>query len=253
MATFRGLLEVEGDPDSSLVADVAVDESMISIRAGSTDIGSWNLNDIEIEESGGSFRIIADNEVLILRLSDAKRFAGTVGTSLPKELQKDDLFDVPRQQAHVEPPGPDEAPGDETIAEPVPTAIPGPDETPLVSRFSWSLAGAAVVLFFGAALDWGPWRLMKSSQFSLARALTVLAGVAALAAAYLGLAGEKRRDVAVVAMMSGLIAVLMIVLYSREAGIGYGFIITILGSVAVISLAVLALSHLGAAPPDPDE
>ena len=44
MATFRGMLEVEGDPDSSLVADVVVADGRISLRAGNAEIGAWDLN-----------------------------------------------------------------------------------------------------------------------------------------------------------------------------------------------------------------
>lgn len=81
----------------------------------------------------------------------------------------------------------------------------------------------------------------------------MLAGFASLAAAYLSLALEKRRDVALVAMLGGLIAVIVILMYARRAGIGWGFIVTILGTVALISISVLALSHLGTPPPGPDE
>ena len=127
---------------------------------------------------------------------------------------------------------------------------PGPDETPLDGRLSWALLGAAGILFLGAILDWGPVRL-TDSNFPIGRVLVVLAGFTAFAAAYLGLALEKRRDVALVGILSGVIAVMVIVMFARRAGIGYGFIVTNLGAVAVISISVAALSHLGA--PRPDE
>ncbi len=133
------------------------------------------------------------------------------------------------------------------------TVIPGPDESPLARRFSWSLVGAAAILFLGALLDWGPWRL-TDADFPIARVLIVIAGFAAFAAAYLGLALEKRRDVALVALLSGLISILVLITYARRAAIGYGFIVTIFGSLAVLTIAVLALTQLGAgeAPPDKD-
>ena len=65
----------------------------------------------------------------------------------------------------------------------------------------------------------GAFRL-TNNNFPFARLLVVLAGFASLAAAYLGLTLEKRRDVALVAMLGGLIAVIVILMYARRAGIG---------------------------------
>jgi hypothetical protein len=257
MASFRGLLTVEGDPESELIADIDVSQGHIRLVAGGSEIANWDLNDISIEESGGVFRIVADGEALLLQLSDAKRFAGTVGVAYtsPDEALIPRVVPVPEQRA------PEDAPSilDEPLemaATPSPTAPSrprpmktGPDETPLARHLSWALVGVAVIFFVGAIFDWGSYRL-TDSNFPIARVLIVIAGFAALAAAYLGLALEKRRDVALVATISGLISALTLVLYSRRAGIGYGYIVTILGTAAVISVTVLALSHLGAPPPD---
>ncbi len=109
-----------------------------------------------------------------------------------------------------------------------------------------------MVLFAGALLDWGPVRL-TNSNFPIGRVLIVLAGFGTFAAAYLGLALEKRRDVALLALISAVIAVLVIIMFSRRAAIGWGFIVTILGSAAVIAVSVLALSQLGAPPEEPPE
>lgn len=261
MATFRGILEVEGDPDSSLVADIEVTAGRISLKAGGTEIGDWDLNDIAIEPGAGGFRLVAEDEALFLTLNDAKRFAGHVGVDVAPSLE-DEITPgtaatpttraqggLPRENdLHVEP-TPDVAP----VPEKSPTGVPRPDESPLARRFSWSLVGAAAILFLGALLDWGPWQL-TDANFPIARALIVIAGFAAFAAAYLGLALEKRRDVALVALLSGLISILVLITYARRAAIGYGFIVTILGTLAVLTIAVLALTHLGAgeAPADKD-
>ncbi len=256
MATFRGDLEVEGEPESSIVADVDVSEGRITLRGGGAEIGDWLLNDITIEEADGAFRIVAEDEALLLRVRDPKRFAGIVGVGLSPNFDNVGAPIVKPGAARRTPATPrntDDSPGASSgVEDPEPPPRPdrpGPDETPLARHLSWALVGAAVVLWVGATLDWGPVRL-TNSNFPIERVLVVLAGFAAFAAAYLGLALEKRRDVALVAMLSGVIAVLVIVAFSRRAGIGYGFIVTILGTVAVISIAVVALSHLGAPPPD---
>lgn len=261
MATFRGILEVEGDPDSSLVADVEVVGRHLTMKAGGTEIGDWDLDDITIEPGADGFRILAEEEALVLSLTDAKRFAGAVGVDFAPSLEQQS---TPRRTAtpttraqgglpregdpHVDP-----VPGAVAVPEESPAAVPGPDASPLDRRFSWALVGAAALLFVGALLDWGPWRL-TDANFPIARVLIVIAGFAAFAAAYLGLALEKRRDVALVAMLSGLISILVLFTYARRAAIGYGFIVTILGTLAVLTIAVLALTHLaaGEAPTDQD-
>ena len=155
MATFRGTLEVEGDPASSLVTDVDVSEGRISMKAGGSEIGSWDLNDISIEESEGAFRIIAEDESLLLRLRDAKRFAGTVGVSMSPAVSGDlptSIVPTPTKRA------PDDMPlvVDEPISQPLPDSVPahvpqasreGPDETPLARHLSWSLVGVGALLF----------------------------------------------------------------------------------------------------------
>lgn len=260
MATFRGILEIEGEPDSGVIADVDVSKGMMTIRAAGGEIGHWDLNDLAITEHAGAFRIAAEEDVVLLRLNDPKRFAGTVGVTLHSEFG--DPF-APR----VTPNPVKRAPPDtrkitdepiETFAAPRATSPPvpwfaaegkrgGPDQTPLARPLSWAMAGAGAVLFLGALLDWGPVRL-TNANFPIGRLLVLLAGFGAFAAAYLGLALEKRRDVALVALVSAVIAVMVIVMFARRAAIGWGFIVTILGAVAVVSISVLALSQLGAPP-----
>ena len=194
---------------------------------------------------------------MLLRLNDPKRFARTVGIGLSPDFSDDGppiVAPIPARGMPAAPLSAADRPSESgaglEMEEPQPATTPrGPDETPLARHLSWALVGAAAVLFVGASLDWGPVRL-TNSNFPIGRVLVVLAAFAAIAAAYLGLALEKRRDVALVAILSGLISVLVIVMFARRAAIGYGFIVTILGAMAVISIAVLALSHLGAPPPD---
>lgn len=263
MASFRGILQVEGDLDSDLIADVDISHGEMTIRAGGTAIGRWELNDITVEESKGGFRIVAEDEALFFQVGDAKRFANSVGIGLSPSFAADHAAPVvtptPTKRAPSEGPSVLDEPIEAPPAPPVPPPpepktrvdeTAGPDETPLARHLSWSLVGAAVLLFVGALLDWGSVRL-TNANFPIARLLVVVAAFAAGAAAYLGLALEKRRDVALVALLGGLIAVLVVIAYARRADIGYGFIVTILGVVAVVSTAILALSHLGA-PKEPD-
>jgi hypothetical protein len=113
------------------------------------------------------------------------------------------------------------------------------------------LAGASLLLFLGALLPWGVWRL-TDGQFPIERLLAALAGLATIAATYLSLAEEKRRNVALLAMLSALITLVVVVLYTAEAGIGAGYLITIVAGTATATLSVLALTRVGAPPKDDD-
>ncbi len=293
MATFRGLLEVEGDPMSNVVADVAVSGSELRLSSAGSEIGTWALNDVTIEESEGAFRIVAEGESLILRLNDAKRFASAVGLWLsptfeddltpvvipkpptlspspipavepPESAEPSDVAEPPDTAESSDSPEPPDTAGSSDSPEPAATAEPAPEPAdlgfaeedassieeagdggePLTRQLSWALAGAAALLFLGAVLDWGSFRL-TNTNFPIARVLIVVAAFAGVAASYLGFAQEKRRDVTVVAALSGLISVLVLLLYARRAGIGYGFIVTILGTVAMITIIALVLSDFG--------
>ena len=257
MSTFRGLLEVAGDPESSVVADVDVAQGRIKMSAGGTDLGDWSLNDIRIEPGEDFFRIEADNEVLLLRVRDAKRFASTVGVGVPESEPGNLEALASKRPAPATPPPLTLEPTVEERAEDSEanadkSAQPaGPDEAPLDRRLTFALAAATVLLFVGALLSWGPWRLVQG-RVPVARVVTGVAGLAALASTYLGFAGEKRRDVAVVAMLSALIAWVIVIMYAAKAGIGIGYLLTIVATVGVTGVSVIALTRFGAAPPEDD-
>ena len=257
MATFRGLLEVEGEADSTVISDIEVAEGRITFQAGGSELGDWNLNDIKIELGEDSFRIEADDEVPILRVRDAKRFAATVGSDLPNSESDDLHLLTPVPTAPPVAPqndlsallADDSDADDRAVADKRSTK--GPTETHLARPLAWGLAGGAALLFIGAFFSWGPWRLAGRS-FPMERFLVGVAGLAAVASTYLALAQEKRRDVALVAMLSAFIAAVTAVLYAAEAGIGAGYLITIVAGVAVATISVLSLTRFGAPSEDGD-
>lgn len=260
MATFRGLLEVEGEPDSAVVSNVEVVGGELILQAGGSVIGRWVINDISIEPGKDFFKIEADHEVLLLRVRDPKRFASVVGVGLPEQevARLDDLAPTVTAAAPSQPPVADsfDQPGTDAGAPAAVEEVPkrlGMDESTLIRPLALAIGGAALLLFVGALLSWGPWRV-AGGRFPVERLLGALAGFAALASAYLALAGEKRRDAGIVAALSSLIAIIVIILYTAEAGIGFGFLLTIVATVAITTLTVLALSPLGAAPePESDD
>ena len=196
MATFRGLLEVEGEADSTVISDVEVAEGRITFQAGGSELGNWNLNDIKIEPGEDSFRIEADDEVLILRVRDAKRFAATVGSDLPNSESDDLHLLTPVPTAKPVAPqndlsallADDSDAGNRGLSDKRLTK--GPNETHLARPLAWGLAGGAALLFIGAFFSWGPSRLAGRS-FPMERYLVGVAGLAAVASTYLALAQEK--------------------------------------------------------------
>ena len=257
MATFRGVLEVDGQPDSAVVSNIEVVGGVLTLHAGGAELGRWNLNDISIEPGKDFFRVVADDEVLLLRVRDAKRFASTVGSGIP-EMESGTMDDLvpaitptPQVRAidrsEATPGIPAGAPEADAVAK-----RPGPDESTLLRPLTLGIGGAAIALFVGAFLSWGRWHI-GGGQFPIGRLISAVAGLAAGASAYIALAGEKRRDVGLLAGLSALIAIVVIILYAAEAGIGIGFIITIVATVAITALSVLALSPIGGAPVVPED
>ena len=261
VATFRGIIEVEGEPDSAVITDIEVVKGVIELRAGGQSLGSWNLNDITIVPADDYYRIEAEDGALRLRIRDAKRFSATVGVGLP-DREATALDDLTPAVTPAPPPGPTEtlrqaaAAAEEARSDQEPEEEaekpPGPDESSLARPYALALGAAAAALVVGAVLDWGPWRLV-GGRFPVARLILGLSGVAVGAAAYLALAGEKRRDVGLVASLGVVIAITIMLIYTLDSPMGLGFVLAVLATAGAVTMSVLTFLPQSAAPKRDDE
>ena len=117
-----------------------------------------------------------------------------------------------------------------------------------------ALGAAGLVLLIGSVLTWGAARL-TSGGFDLGRVLAGIGAIFAITGAYLAMFNEQRRVGAWGAIGGGVVALVILERSAREARIGYGFMLAIVGTVAVLTLAVISLLGWAAAPPQrrPDE
>jgi hypothetical protein len=74
MTSFSASLRAIGDV-TSVPATVEVDEGQLSIAAGSTEIGSWALSDIELEPMATGYRMAAEGEQIIIELKELDAFS----------------------------------------------------------------------------------------------------------------------------------------------------------------------------------
>lgn len=103
MGTFTASLRATGDV-RSLPATVELSEGRLSIMAGSSEIGSWLITDVNLEEMPTGYRLAAEGEQILIELKDLDGFA----TELARQGKKRSPFarrkaDLPRQPEGSEP------------------------------------------------------------------------------------------------------------------------------------------------------
>lgn len=145
MGTFTASLRSIGDV-KSLPATVELNEGRIYIAAGSTEIGSWQLTDVHLEEIPTGYRMAAEGEQILIELRDTTAFA----TELAKQTKKKGPFgrrksDLSERSAEAPPtPAPQVKTGTDT--EDRVKAVSLPPRDPKEARPSgWTDKGLALV------------------------------------------------------------------------------------------------------------
>jgi hypothetical protein len=83
MGSFTASLRSIGDV-RALPATVELSDGRLSIVAGSTEIGSWSLDDIRLEETPTGYRMAAEGDQILIELRDVESLA----TELAKRNKK---------------------------------------------------------------------------------------------------------------------------------------------------------------------
>ncbi|HEX6300687.1 MAG TPA: hypothetical protein VF148_09515 [Acidimicrobiia bacterium] len=87
MGSFTASLRSIGDV-RALPATVELSDGRLSIIAGSTEIGSWPLDEIRLEEIPTGYRLAAEGDQILIELKDVESFA----SELAKRNKKRRLF-----------------------------------------------------------------------------------------------------------------------------------------------------------------
>ncbi|HUG32336.1 MAG TPA: hypothetical protein VMM14_05530 [Acidimicrobiia bacterium] len=77
MGTFSASLRAIGDV-KALPATVEILEGNLKIAAGSTEIGSWPLDEIQLEEIPTGYRMLAEGDQILLELKDVAAFSAAL-------------------------------------------------------------------------------------------------------------------------------------------------------------------------------
>ncbi len=252
MHDFYGTVRLLDEPDAALDAKVTLDLNRVSIRAGDAEIGSWPHADVQVKKVKEELYLVADDETLVLALENGDFFLDLLGvndTPPPKKRRY-------KKKTKAK-----------TAAAAVPVALPPTDEfsdlrtkavaayledSKLHNLLAIGMAAAAVLILVGAALNWGPFRLMDPGSFPLGRLLAGFGALGGLFGLYLAYFDSNRITGSAVAIAAGAVTFVVMYFYARAAHLGLGFMLALLGAMGLVVIGVLGMSSNGGAVPPED-
>lgn len=86
MGTFSASLRAIGDV-KSLPAVVELSDGQLRIAAGDTEIGTWSLDEIHLEEIPTGYRMAAEGEQILIELKDPVAFAAELSNGSRKRAR----------------------------------------------------------------------------------------------------------------------------------------------------------------------
>ncbi len=233
MHDFYGTVFLLDDPDSVLDAKVTVDLNRVTIQADNAEIGSWRHADIDVKKVKGQVHLIADGETLVLSVEGQEFFLDLLGVNDAEPLRS-------RRRRREQSEFTSERSGRFSLANMKEIAREQTAER-LDRRLTITMAVAAVMILGGAALTWGPFRLLEPGSFPIGRVLAAFGGLGGLLALYLGYFDRNRAMGAAAALSAGFVTFCVVYLYARSARLGIGFILVLLGSQALMTAGALGL------------
>jgi hypothetical protein len=231
---FYGTASLLDEPDSGFDAKVTVDLNRVIIQTDDTEIGAWRHSDLDVKKVEGQVHLKADDDILILELEGQEFFldllagAATETRSSRRQRRKKDP-EKGRQKSTPLSLADTEQIAREAVADQIDR------------RLAIAMGVAALVVLLGAALTWGPFRLLDPGSFPISRLLAGAGGLAGLLGLYLSYFDRNRAMGSIAAVTAGIVTFCIVFLYARAARLGIGFILVLLGSQALIAVGVLGM------------
>ena len=252
MHDFHGTVHLASEPDAALEAKVTVDLNRVLIRSGDHEIGSWPHHDVSISKVDDVVHMVADGETLVLELDKADFLLDLLGVDEAKSSSRGRRRRRKKPELMPEPPPPAPEGTRSSYVEPEPgTAAFGDlrskaaasyrDDSKLGSALAIGLLVASLLLLLGAALAWGPTRLLDG-DFPIGRLLAGMGGLAGLVGLYLAFFDQRRVTGSAVAIAAGAVTFAVVFLYAREANLGLGFMLALLGALALIGVGAFGMA-----------
>ncbi len=264
MHSFTGQVHLKDEPDAVLAAKVTVDLNRVIVRAADSEIGSWPHAAIRLQKVDDYVHMTADGETLVLSLDNAGFFLDLMGVNDDPPYAKTGRRSR-RKKAALMPEPPPPAPegsrskyvADDATAASFSdmrskAAASYRDDAKLDSRLALVLGGAAALILIGAALNWGSARLFDPGSFPIARTLAGFAGVAGLIGLYFAYFDRERLIGSALAVSAGGVLLGILYFYMRAAQLKLGFVLTLVGAIALVLVGVSGMSARGE-PSPPDE
>ncbi len=243
MHDFYGTVHLRNEPDTVLDAKVSVDLNRVLIQVDGSEIGSWPHSDVNVRKDGREVLFRADGETLVFELEGQEFFLDLLGvTETPPKKGRRRRSKAPDWSG-------DELPQPNLIDKKALALEARADQ--IDKRIAAVMAAAAVLVLLGAALTWGPFRLLDPGSFPIGRLIAGIGGFGGLLGLYLAYFDRSRSLGSAAAIAAGVITLGVIFFYSREARLGLGFLMTLIGAQALITAGVLGMRH--SEPPDDED
>ena len=233
MHDFFGTVFLIDDPDSVLDAKVTVDLNRVLIKSDDAEIGSWRHSDVEIKSVGGQVHLVADGETLVLQLEGQDFFLDLLGVNEPAQKKS-------RRRRRKQPDYEAERRTPFSLVDMKAKALSDRADR-IDKRLAIAIGIASAVVLAGAAFSWGPFRLMDAGSFPIGRLLAGFGGLGGLVGLYLGYFDRSRISGSAATISAGIVTFCVAYLYTRSARLGFGFVLTLLGSQALIAAGIIGL------------
>lgn len=235
MQRFTGTAYLLNDPDSVFTAEVDLDLSNIAIKADGTEIGRWKQSEVAVAKSNGLVHLTADGETLVLDLESRDFFLDMVADEEPQPVGARRRR-TPRYK--------DENKRQFSLAD-LKTQLLEESADQIDRRLAILMGAAAAAILLGAALTWGPFRILDPGSFPISRLLGAFGGLGGLLGVYLAYVDRSRVTGSAAAIAAGVVTFCIVYIYARAAGLGIGFVLALLGSQGLIVAGVTGMMRTG--------
>ncbi|MCP4964103.1 MAG: hypothetical protein GY926_02595 [bacterium] len=241
MHDFYGTVRLLDEPDAALDAKVTLDLNRVSIRAADAEIGSWPHADVLVKKEKDGLHLFADGETLLLSLENSDFFLDLLGV-------KEDPKPSRKRRANKAKPAPvvtDASPPDGYGDLRTKAAAIYLEDSKLNRWLAIGMAVAATFILIGAALNWGPFRLLDPGSFPIGRLLAGFGAFGGLVGLYFAYFDSNRITGSAIAIAAGVVTFVVMYFYTGAARLGNGFMLALLGSIGLIVAGTLGMSSHG--------
>jgi hypothetical protein len=232
---FTGTGYLLEDPDSVFAAEVDLDLNNIAIKADGTEIGCWKQAAVSVVRSDELVHLIADGETLVLDLESRDFFLDMI------EVEEPEPVGARRRRApRYKPEG-----GRQFSLADIKTQMLEASADRIDRTLAIVMVAAAIAILLGAALSWGPFRILDPGSFPIGRVLAAFGGLGGLLGVYLAYTDRNRVTGSAAAIAAGIVTFCIVYIYARSARLGIGFVLTLLGSQGLVAVGVLGIVRSG--------